>query len=187
VPDTDLAAAAGLAVDDGIVVDERLRTSNPDVFAAGDVARFEVPALGKRTRVEHEDNALTMGRAAGRSMAGDETPYAHLPFFYSDLFDLGYEAVGEMDPRGETVSDWKVPFREGRRLLPRGRESPGRAAVEYLEPGRCGAGLDRRARPVPRGRPRRAVAGQNLSAGLSRASRMRVDAIGSTTRPPSAS
>ena len=113
VPDTDLAAAAGLAVDDGIVVDERLRTSNPDVFAAGDVARFEAPALGIRTRVEHEDNALTMGRAAGRSMAGDETPYAHLPFFYSDLFDLGYEAVGELDPRGESVSDWKVPFREG--------------------------------------------------------------------------
>jgi NADPH-dependent 2,4-dienoyl-CoA reductase/sulfur reductase-like enzyme len=113
VPDTDLAAAAGLAVDDGIVVDERLRTSNPDVFAAGDVARFVVPALGTRTRVEHEDNALTMGRAAGRSMAGDETPYAHLPFFYSDLFDLGYEAVGELDPRGESFSDWKVPFREG--------------------------------------------------------------------------
>ena len=113
VPDTDLAAAAGLAVDDGIVVDERLRASHPDVFAAGDVARFEVPALGKRTRVEHEDNALTMGRAAGRSMAGDETPYDHLPFFYSDLFDLGYEAVGELDPRGESVSDWKVPFREG--------------------------------------------------------------------------
>ncbi len=112
-PDTDLAAAAGLTVDDGIVVDERLRTSHPDVFAAGDVARFEVPGLGKRTRVEHEDNALTMGRAAGRSMAGDATPYTHLPFFYSDLFDLGYEAVGELDSRGETVSDWKVPFREG--------------------------------------------------------------------------
>jgi len=113
VPNTDLAAAAGLAVDDGIVVDERLRTSHPDVFAAGDVARFEASALGKRIRVEHEDNAVTMGRAAGRSMAGDPTPYSHLPFFYSDLFDLGYEAVGELDPRGETVSDWKVPFREG--------------------------------------------------------------------------
>ncbi|HEX6201951.1 MAG TPA: FAD-dependent oxidoreductase [Thermoanaerobaculia bacterium] len=113
VPDTALAAAAGLRVDDGIVVDERLRTSHPDVFAAGDVARFTAPALGARIRVEHEDNAVTMGRAAGRSMAGDSTPYAHLPSFYSDLFDLGYEAVGEMDPRGETVADWKEPFREG--------------------------------------------------------------------------
>ena len=46
-------------------------------------------------------------------MAGDATPYTHLPFFYSDLFDLGYEAVGDLDPRGETVADWKEPFREG--------------------------------------------------------------------------
>jgi 3-phenylpropionate/trans-cinnamate dioxygenase ferredoxin reductase component len=113
VPNTELAEAAGIAVDDGIPVDERLRTSHPQVFAAGDVARFEAPALGKRMRVEHEDNALTMGKAAGRSMAGDPTPYSHVPFFYSDLFDLGYEAVGELDPRGETVSDWKTPLREG--------------------------------------------------------------------------
>jgi 3-phenylpropionate/trans-cinnamate dioxygenase ferredoxin reductase subunit len=113
VPDTELARAAGLVVDDGIAVDEHLRTSNPDVFAAGDVARFNAPALGKRIRVEHEDNALTMGRAAGRAMAGDSSPYVHLPFFYSDLFDLGYEAVGELDPHEETVVDWKERFREG--------------------------------------------------------------------------
>lgn len=112
-PNTELAAAAGLAVEGGIVVDDRLRSSNPDVFAAGDVASFAVPALGARIRVEHEDNANTMGRAAGRAMAGDPTPYTHLPFFYSDLFDLGYEAVGEMDPRGEVVADWKEPFRQG--------------------------------------------------------------------------
>jgi NADPH-dependent 2,4-dienoyl-CoA reductase/sulfur reductase-like enzyme len=113
VPNTELAAAAGLEVDDGLVVDDRLRTGHPDVFAAGDVARFISPALGGRTRVEHEDNALTMGRAAGRAMAGEESPYTHLPSFYSDLFELGYEAVGAMDPRGETVADWKEPFREG--------------------------------------------------------------------------
>ena len=113
VPNTELAAAAGLEVDDGLVVDDRLRTGHPDVFAAGDVARFVAPALGGRARVEHEDNALTMGRAAGRAMAGDLSPYTHLPSFYSDLFELGYEAVGAMDPRGETFADWKEPFREG--------------------------------------------------------------------------
>ena len=112
-PETSLAKAAGLAVEDGIVVDEHLRTSMPDVFAAGDVARFVSPQLGERIRVEHEDNALTMGHAAGRAMAGDTSPYTHLPFFYSDLFDLGYEAVGALDPHGEMVADWKVPFREG--------------------------------------------------------------------------
>jgi NADPH-dependent 2,4-dienoyl-CoA reductase/sulfur reductase-like enzyme len=113
VPNTDLAKSAGLAVDDGIVVDEFLRTTAPDVFAAGDVARFFAPALGTRIRVEHEDNALTMGRAAGRAMAGDLSPYTHLPFFYSDLFELGYEAVGELDPRLETRAEWKQSFREG--------------------------------------------------------------------------
>lgn len=113
IPDTDLARAAGLEVEDGVVVDEHLRTTHPDVFAAGDVARFSVPALGTRIRVEHEDNALTMGRAAGRGMAGDASSYTHLPSFYSDLFELGYEAVGDMDPRGQTVADWKEPFREG--------------------------------------------------------------------------
>jgi NADPH-dependent 2,4-dienoyl-CoA reductase/sulfur reductase-like enzyme len=112
-PNTELATKAGLAVENGVVVDEHLRTTHPDVFAAGDVARFTAPSLGTRIRVEHEDNALTMGRAAGRAMAGDRSPYTHLPFFYSDLFELGYEAVGELEPRGETVADWKQPFREG--------------------------------------------------------------------------
>ena len=113
MPNVDLAEAAGLRVDNGVVVDDHLQTSSRDVYAAGDVANFRVPALGKRERVEHEDNAVTMGKAAGRSMAGDTTPYAHLPFFYSDLFDIGYEAVGEMDPRAEVVADWKEQFREG--------------------------------------------------------------------------
>lgn len=112
-PNTELAQAAGLKVDDGIVVDELLGTSHPDIFAAGDVANFANPALGKRLRVEHEDNANTMGRYAGRNMAGAQEPYDHLPFFYSDLFDLGYEAVGELDARLDMVADWKEPFREG--------------------------------------------------------------------------
>jgi len=112
-PNVELARKAGLTVADGIVVDEFLRTNQPDVFAAGDAAFFHNPALGKRLRVEHEDNANTMGRQAGRNMAGKAGPYHHLPFFYSDLFELGYEAVGELDGRLETVADWKEPFREG--------------------------------------------------------------------------
>jgi len=112
-PNVDLAEQAGLRVDNGIVVDELLGTSTPDVFAAGDVANFFNPALGTRMRVEHEDNANTMGAAAGRAMAGQGTPYTHLPSFYSDLFAHGYEAVGELDPRLDTVADWKEPFREG--------------------------------------------------------------------------
>jgi NADPH-dependent 2,4-dienoyl-CoA reductase/sulfur reductase-like enzyme len=113
VPNDGLAANAGLAVDDGILVDETLRTSDHAVFAAGDVARFPSPQLGRRIRVEHEDNANRMGRAAGLAMAGAGAAYHHLPFFYSDLFDLGYEAIGVLDPRLEIVADWKEPFRKG--------------------------------------------------------------------------
>ena len=113
LPNTALAQAAGLKVDNGIVVDELLRTDQPDIYAAGDAAAFYNPALGRRIRVEHEDNANTMGRSAGRIMAGEAKPYHHLPFFYSDLFELGYEAVGDLDARLETVADWKEPNREG--------------------------------------------------------------------------
>ena len=118
LPNIDLAQEAGLKLDNGIAVDEYLRTSQPDVYAAGDVASFYNPALGTRIRVEHEDNALTMGKVAGKNMAllaanDPPAPYNHLPFFYSDLFELGYEAVGELDPRFETFSDWQEPFRKG--------------------------------------------------------------------------
>lgn len=112
-PNVTLAREAGLSVDHGIVVNERLQTDHPDIYAAGDVARFFNPALGARLRVEHEDNAKTMGRAAGRAMAGLIEPYHHLPFFYSDLFDLGYEAVGELDSRLSIVEDWQEPYRQG--------------------------------------------------------------------------
>jgi 3-phenylpropionate/trans-cinnamate dioxygenase ferredoxin reductase component len=117
LPNAELAAQAGLAVDNGIVVDEFLRTSNPDIYAAGDVANFNSAILGKRMRVEHEDNANTMGEMAGRNMAGQTDghmdAYRHQPFFYSDLFDLGYEAVGELDSSLDIVEDWKEPFRKG--------------------------------------------------------------------------
>jgi NADPH-dependent 2,4-dienoyl-CoA reductase/sulfur reductase-like enzyme len=112
-PNVELAESIGLATDNGIVVDQFLRTSQPDIYAAGDVAAFHNPALDKRMRVEHEDNANTMGRLAGRNMAGKSEPYDHLPFFYSDMFELGYEAVGEVDSRLETFPDWKRPNEEG--------------------------------------------------------------------------
>jgi 3-phenylpropionate/trans-cinnamate dioxygenase ferredoxin reductase component len=114
IPDTDLAEAAGLEVDDGIVVDQYGRVPGHDnVFAAGDVARFPVRALGTTLRIEHEDHANTHGRAVGANMAGANTPYDHLPFFYSDLFDLGYEAVGIVDSRLDAVEDWQEPNRKG--------------------------------------------------------------------------
>ncbi|HEX5165930.1 MAG TPA: FAD/NAD(P)-binding oxidoreductase [Thermomicrobiales bacterium] len=112
-PNVDLAERAGLPVDNGIVVDEFLRAGAPDIYAAGDVAAFVNPALDRRIRVEHEDNAKAMGRQAGRNMAGAAEPYEYLPSFYSDLFDLGYEAVGDVDARLETVADWTEPFRKG--------------------------------------------------------------------------
>ena len=112
-PNTSLAEAAGIAVDDGIIVDEYLQTNIPDVYAAGDVANFLHIPLGKRMRVEHENNANTMGKLAGQNMAGNLQKYDHFPFFYSDLFDLGYEAVGEFNKEYEIVEDWVEPFKKG--------------------------------------------------------------------------
>ena len=113
-PRVELAADAGLQIDNGIVVDDRGRVEGHErVFAAGDVARFPDAALGGERRVEHEDHAKTHGRLVGANMAGADTPYDHLPFFYSDLFDLGYEAVGELDSRLRTTADWTKPGREG--------------------------------------------------------------------------
>ena len=114
VPNTDLADAAGLTVDNGIVVDRYGRVDGRnDVFAAGDVANFPVAALGHSMRVEHEDHANTHGKIVGSNMAGAEIPYDHLPFFYSDMFDLGYEAVGDLDSRLQTVERWDEPNRKG--------------------------------------------------------------------------
>jgi 3-phenylpropionate/trans-cinnamate dioxygenase ferredoxin reductase component len=112
-PNVELALQAGIKVDNGIVVDERLRTSDADIWAAGDVANFHSVALDMRQRVEHESAAVGMGHHAGRAMAGSEEAYTKQPFFYSDLFDLGYEAVGLLDDRLDVVEDWIQPFREG--------------------------------------------------------------------------
>ena len=114
VPRTDLAEEAGLPVEDGILVDALGRVEGyEDVFAAGDVACFPAPALGGRRRVEHEDHANTHGRHVGANMAGANEPYEHLPFFYSDLFELGYEAVGDLDSRQPATVAWAEPNRKG--------------------------------------------------------------------------
>ena len=114
VPRDELAAAAGLPTDDGISVDDRGRVAgHDDVFAAGDVARFPARDLGRYLRVEHEDHAKSHGLQVGRNMAGADEPYDHLPFFYSDLFELGYEAVGDVDSRLDTVAEWAEPNRKG--------------------------------------------------------------------------
>jgi NADPH-dependent 2,4-dienoyl-CoA reductase/sulfur reductase-like enzyme len=112
-PNLELAKASGLQVDNGIIVDEHLQTSSSDVYAAGDAANFFHSALGKRVRVEHEDNAIHMGRLAGRNMAGANDSYTHIPMFYSDLFDAGYEAVGDISSKLQTVEDWQEPFKKG--------------------------------------------------------------------------
>jgi 3-phenylpropionate/trans-cinnamate dioxygenase ferredoxin reductase component len=112
IPAVDLAARAGFPVDNGIVVDEYGRVDG-DVFAAGDVASFPSLPLGVSMRVEHEDHARSHGRAVGANLAGAGEPYDHLPLFYSDLFDLGYEAVGEVDSRLPQVANWVEPNRQG--------------------------------------------------------------------------
>jgi NADPH-dependent 2,4-dienoyl-CoA reductase/sulfur reductase-like enzyme len=112
-PNTDLAKEAGLQIDNGIVVNEQLQTLQPDIYAAGDAANFYHYGLNKRVRIEHEDNAVQMGKHAGRNMAGADDVYSHIPMFYSDLFDLGYEAVGELSSKMETFSDWEEPFKKG--------------------------------------------------------------------------
>lgn len=113
VPNTELVEGTGIVLDDGIVVDSNLRTSQPRIYAAGDVASFYSDALERRLRVEHEDNALTMGRMAGRAMAGAQVNYDYLPMFYSDLFDMGYEAVGILDGELQTTAVWEDAYRKG--------------------------------------------------------------------------
>lgn len=112
-PNDTLAKQAGLTVENGIVVNEFLQTNNPDIFAAGDVANFFNFNLGKRTRVEHEDNANTMGKIAGVNMTGRQQKYDHFPIFYSDLFDLGYEAVGEINKSFTIFEDWIDLYKKG--------------------------------------------------------------------------
>lgn len=123
-PRTELAAAAGLAVSDGILVDAHLETTVPGIFAAGDVAAAWHPRLGARVRVEHWDNAKRQGRAAARNMIGKAESYARIPYFYSDQYDLGMEYAGlattwdQVVLRGDPASRAFIAFwlRDGRVL-----------------------------------------------------------------------
>lgn len=99
-PNTALAAAAGLEIDNGVRTDEHLRTSHPDVFAAGDVANAFHPLLGKPIRVEHWANALHQPRTAARSMLGQEAVHDRVPYFFTDQYDLGMEYTGYVEPDG---------------------------------------------------------------------------------------
>jgi NADPH-dependent 2,4-dienoyl-CoA reductase/sulfur reductase-like enzyme len=136
-------------------VNQGLRTSHPDIYAAGDVASFPSLALGKRVRVEHEDNANSMGRTAGRNMAGADETYRHVPFFYSDLFDMGYEAVGDIDSRLATVADWQEPYREGVVHYLRDGARSWSAPLERLGQGGGGPAADHRSGTIPPAGPPR--------------------------------
>jgi len=127
-PNAELAAAAGLDVDNGILVDEHLRTSDPAVYAAGDVANAYNSALGDRLRVEHWDNAIRQGELAGRTVLGRDEAYDWQPYFYTDQFDLGMEYVG----RGSASDD----------VVIRGDKSGGEFIAFWLDGGRVTAGMN---------------------------------------------
>ncbi|MFJ6789711.1 NAD(P)/FAD-dependent oxidoreductase [Streptomyces angustmyceticus] len=99
-PNSELAAAAGLKVDNGVVVDERLCSSHPDIHAAGDVANAYHPLLGRHLRVEHWANALHQPATAARAMLGREAVHDRLPYFFTDQYDLGMEYTGHVEPGG---------------------------------------------------------------------------------------
>jgi 3-phenylpropionate/trans-cinnamate dioxygenase ferredoxin reductase subunit len=102
---TELAEDAGLELTERgeVVVDEYLRTSNPDIYSAGDIAAWPDPTFEKRLRVEHWDVARRQGLRAGRNMAGEQKPYTSLPYFFSDMFDLSFEVWGHLASWDQTV------------------------------------------------------------------------------------
>ncbi len=112
-PALELARRAGLQTANGVIVNELLEASLPGVYAAGDIAFFPYRVLGKQMRVEHWDNALNQGRQAGRNMTGAREPYEYMPYFFSDLFEFGYEAVGDVNSQLDIVEDWRKENEEG--------------------------------------------------------------------------
>jgi 3-phenylpropionate/trans-cinnamate dioxygenase ferredoxin reductase subunit len=99
-PNVELAETAGLEVDNGVLVDAQLRTSDPDVYAIGDIANHDHPSLGRRVRVEHWETAIEQGKTAAHNLAGGTEAYERLPYFFTDQYDLGMEYVGSVGPDG---------------------------------------------------------------------------------------
>jgi 3-phenylpropionate/trans-cinnamate dioxygenase ferredoxin reductase component len=99
-PNVAIAEAAGIDTDNGVLVDERLRTSDPDVYAVGDIANHQHPVLGRRIRVEHWDTAIGQGETVAHAMLGHDITYDRLPYFFTDQYDLGMEYVGSVGPDG---------------------------------------------------------------------------------------
>ena len=102
-PVTELLADSGIEVADGVMVNEYLETNQRDIWAAGDVANYQDTLFGKRRRVEHWDNAVSQGQHCARALAGERTPFLHVPYFFSDVFDLSYEVWGDPSGASEIV------------------------------------------------------------------------------------
>jgi 3-phenylpropionate/trans-cinnamate dioxygenase ferredoxin reductase subunit len=128
VPRVELAKRAGLAVDNGVLVNEQLQTSAPGVFAAGDIARAWHPFFGERVRVEHWSNALNQGPAAARAMLGDPVSYDRIPYFFSDQYEVGMEYSGHAPQWDEVVF--------------RGKRDGGEFIAFWLQGGRVIAGMN---------------------------------------------
>jgi 3-phenylpropionate/trans-cinnamate dioxygenase ferredoxin reductase component len=129
-PNTELAEGAGLRVDDGVVVDEHLQTSDPDVFAAGDVASAFHPLFGRHLRVEHWANALNQPKTAAKTMLGHDAVYDRVPYFFTDQYDLGMEYSGYVGPDGYD------------RIVFRGDVDGGEFIAFWLKDGRALAGMN---------------------------------------------
>lgn len=128
VPRTDLARDAGLVLENGILVDEALQTTAPGIFAAGDVASAWHPFYGGQVRVEHWSNALNQGPAAARAMLGETVRYDHIPYFFSDQYEVGMEYSGY-------APEWdQVVFR--------GEQASGEFIAFWLRDGRVAAGMN---------------------------------------------
>jgi NADPH-dependent 2,4-dienoyl-CoA reductase/sulfur reductase-like enzyme len=155
-PNTSLAQAAGLSTDNGALVNEFLQSSNPDVYAAGDLAFFPEEGIGRR-RIEHWDNARAQGKHAGRNMAGAQEPFTYMPFFFSDLFDFGYEAVGEIDSRLTTFADWQEENKTGVIYYLQGERLRGIMMCNVWEKTDAARAMIRRGQPVTVGDLRGAI------------------------------